>query len=96
MESAKAGPRCAGHGGVRGAGASQSVPLWGKRDCNALGACSGPQTPTRGSKVAAWGLGARSGQDSKPYFPFPVRCSLSEVADDLITGRLSCRLHGAF
>ena len=33
-------------------GAGQLVPLRGKSNCNTLGACSGPQTPPRGSQVA--------------------------------------------
>lgn len=47
----KPAPRSAGHVGDR-RGAGQLVPLRGKSNCNTLGACSGPQTPPRGSKVA--------------------------------------------
>jgi len=47
----KPAPRSAGHVGDR-RGAGELVPLRGKSNCNTLGACSGPQTPPRGSKVA--------------------------------------------
>jgi hypothetical protein len=57
-------------------GEQELVPLRGKSNCNTLGACSGPQTPPRGSKVACL-----NPEETQAGNPRKIRLFFSQTID---------------